>query len=183
MTWFICKFFFKVSQISKKFSNIFTEKNQSTKGPMQWKSFCKGQLLSWFPAPFIWKLLLIFHLMFEFFKIFNWKKIALQCCVGFFHTIECTRARTHTHTHTHTHTQCTDVYATFSFHPTLSFPNWVHRSVYIGVSILSLQIGSSISFSRLHIYALISNICFSLYALVCWTIDTSDILMIETRRK
>ena len=55
------------------------------------------------------------------------------------------------------------VNATFSICPALSFSHCVHTSIlYICVSILSLQIGSSVLLSRFPIYALIYDIYFSL---------------------
>jgi len=59
--------------------------------------------------------------------------------------------------------QCVYVSATFSVHPTLSFLQCVHKFIfYICIFIPSLQIDSSIPFSRFHIYTLIYFICFSL---------------------
>ena len=45
-------------------------------------------------------------------------------------------------------TECIYVIATLSVHPTLSFPQCIHKSIlYVCVSISSLQIGSSVPFS------------------------------------
>lgn len=124
-----------------------------------------------------------------FFNLFfNWKKIALQCWVGFCHTTtwisyDFIYIKSYTHTHTHcpswssfplshpTFSRSSEchaglpmsqssfslaicftydsicVYATFSIHPTLSFPCCVDKSVlYICITIPSLQIGSSVLF-------------------------------------
>ena len=55
------------------------------------------------------------------------------------------------------------VSATFSIHPALSFPCYVHKSVlYICVSISSLKTSSSLLFFWIPLYALVYNICFSL---------------------
>ena len=49
-------------------------------------------------------------------------------------------------------------HAALSIHPTLSFPNCAHWSVLcVCISIAALQTGSSVSFSRFHIYALIHD--------------------------
>ena len=55
---------------------------------------------------------------------------------------------------------CIYVSATFLTRPTLSFPCCIHMSILcVCVSILALQISSSVPFSRFHIYALILT-CF-----------------------
>ena len=50
---------------------------------------------------------------------------------------------------------------TLSIHPSLFFPHCVHKFVlYVWVSIVALQVDSSVPSFRFHIYALIYDICF-----------------------
>ena len=55
---------------------------------------------------------------------------------------------------------------TLSIHPSSSSPLGVHTFVlFVCVSVSALQMGSSVHFSRFHIYVLIHDICFSLSGL------------------
>ena len=62
---------------------------------------------------------------------------------------------------------CIELRASLSIHPALSFPRWVHRFVpYACVSVPAQQLGSSVPFSRFHIYALTHTVYFPLHHLL-----------------
>ena len=140
---------------------------------------------------------------FPFFLVyfFNWKKIALQCCVGFFHTIIII-----SHNYTYTPSSCAsppppipplqvitepeaELHVLYSNFSPIYF---THESTYMSMlpsSFVSLSPSPAVStspfstsvspflpckqvqyqFSRLHIYALICEICFCFLTSLCIT--------------